>query len=202
MYLQSFKSHRSSSPRSPSPPPDSSTEDSDVMVIRSPRNKSTPIITKKKAKVYASDVNRKVMKYLDEEFKAAKPSAKPSATVSVPPRDSVSTFIQDLETNIRSRVKPSLYDDLFHEINTTVLTYKKKHSAYIDVSLIPNYDPSLAVRSFQVPFKRTASASVDRISIETIPSNTQPQGLRRRRRQIAFLQDVSEDEEMKEEDDN
>ena len=176
----------------------SSTEDSDVIVIRSPHKKSTPIITKKKAKVYASDVNRKVMQYLDEE--AEKTWAKPSATVSVPPRDSVSTFIQDLETNIRSRVKPSLYDDLFHEINTTVLTYKKKHSAYIDVSMIPNYDPSLAVRSFQVPFKRTASASVDRISIETIPSNTQPKGLRRRRQIV--LQDVSEDEEMKEEEDD
>ena len=139
------------------------------------------------------------MKYLDQGFKAEKPAA----TVSVPPRqpDAVSTFIQDLETNIRSRVKTSLHDDLFLDINSTMLDYKKKQSAYIDVSTIPNYDPLLPVRSFQVG-KRSA-ASVD--TFESIPSSTQPQGSRQRRQleTITVLQDVSEGEEdMKEEEDD
>ena len=87
----------------------------------------------------ASEVDRKLRRYLDD---------RPSATVSVPPppRDSVSTFIQDLETNIRSKVKPTFHDDLFHEINTTVLAYKKKQhqqSRIINFQDLQYYNPAL-----------------------------------------------------------
>ena len=114
--------------RSPSPLATSSTE-SDRELMKTPSRKSTPRSKLKstpirKPRVTTLHVDRNLRRYLDD--RDSRPV--PSATVSVPPppRDSVSTFIQDLETNIRSKVKPTFHDDLFHEINTTVLSYKKK----------------------------------------------------------------------------
>ena len=141
--MQSYKvKHRS-------PTPDSSTS-GDTSEIRTPSQRkahanSTPI---RHSKVSASAVNRKVWKHLSEGFN----KSQAAAMVSAPPpiRDSVSTFIQHLETDIREKVKPKLHDDLLHEITTTVLTYKKKESTYINVALIPNYNPSYPVQSFQM----------------------------------------------------
>ena len=146
MYLQS-KALRVK--RSPSPLATSSTE-SDRELMKTPSRKSTPRTPRSKSKstpirkprVKTLHVDRDLRRYLEE--RDSRPA--PSATVSVPPRDSVSTFIQDLETNIRSKVKPTFHDDLFHEINTTVLSYKKKQHQQpriINLQDIPDYNPGV-----------------------------------------------------------
>ena len=149
MYLQS----RARRVRSPSPLDDSSTESGlERELMKTPKShkstprgkwKSTPI---RKPRVTAVEVDRKLRKYVDDRA-AMDCRPAPSATVSVPPRDSVSTFIQDLETNIRSKVKTSFHDDLFHEINTTVLSYKKKQpeqpTRIINIEDLQGYNPRL-----------------------------------------------------------
>ena len=59
---------------------------------------------------------------------------------------------------MRDKVIPSLHDDCMHEIQSVVFKYKKKPQVFVDVSTMPNYDPSLPVRSFQlhpnVPLER------------------------------------------------
>ena len=129
MYLQATSRVR----RSPSPVQDDTSSESgcELMVMRTPSRKrtshkctpqKTPI---RKPCVIAQSVNSQMRRFLQEraQLECMPP---PCATVSVPSRDAIDTFIEDLETNIRSRVKGTYHDELFHDINTMVFNYKKK----------------------------------------------------------------------------
>ncbi len=86
----------------------------------------------------SSVLKRRVLDYIDEV-----------PSTSKRPSDSLNTFFQHTEQDIRQNVRPDLHDDLMQQISSTVFDFKKKQSPYIDVRNIPNYDPRLPVRSFQ-----------------------------------------------------
>ena len=147
--MQSFRAKEAKKPhRHRSPTPDSDT-DSLNSTPRSPRHKSTPI---RQAKASASAVNRRVMHLFNKNKNSLNEAAAATATT---PTDYITTFVKHVEQDMRDQVKRHLHDEFMHDVQNLLWAVKKKPSIYVDLRTLPNYDPSLSVRSYQLfPDKR------------------------------------------------
>ena len=139
--MQSFRAEAKKPHRHRSPTPDSDT-DSLNSNPRSPRHKSTPI---RKAKVSASAVNRRVI----DLFNKNKNTLNEAATATAP-TDYITTFVRHVEQDMRDQVKRHLHDEFMHDVQNLLWAFKKKPSIYVDLRTLPNYNPELPVRSFQL----------------------------------------------------
>ena len=141
--MQSFRAEAKKPHRHRSPTPDSDT-DSLNSNPRSPRHKSTPI---RKAKASASAVNRRVMDIFNKNKNTLNEAAAATATT---PTDYITTFVRHVEQDMRDQVKRHLHDEFMHDVQNLLWAFKKKPSIYVDLRTLPNYDPELPVRSFQL----------------------------------------------------
>ena len=181
MYLQS----QASRVRSPSPVYESSTETSSECEREWQRSqctphkstsrkctphKCTPHKSPRNPEVTARQVDRKLRDFIQETQDTAEMQCRPApcATVSVPPKDAVTTFIADIEENIRSKVNATYHDELFHNINTMIYDYKKKPQQQQQLNLqdIQEYPSHL---QYHITAQQAGN------NVQMIPAAVQPQ---------------------------
>ncbi len=101
-----------------------------------PPPKSASKLIRKSKVLSSASMKKRLVDYMGEEPK--------------PHNDTLHAAFNLFEQDVRENVKPELRDDLIHKISNTIYDFKKEDSPYIDVRTIPNYNPLLATRSFQV----------------------------------------------------